>query len=121
MGKTFRILDLQKDHLLEAGFTNVREQRCKMPLGPWAKDANLKKVGGWHLLECHYRIEGWAVALLTRFLGVSTSSLAMICANVSKWTSGEAQMFLVKAREGFRDRNIHAYTTESVSRPICVS
>lgn len=52
MGKTFRILDLQKQHVLDAGFKNVVEKRYKMPVGPWSSDLKLKEVGGWHLLEC---------------------------------------------------------------------
>ena len=71
MGKTFRILDLQRDYLVDAGFTHVIEKKFKMPLGPWAKDAKLKEVGRWHLLECYQGIEGWAIALLTRVMGVS--------------------------------------------------
>jgi hypothetical protein len=73
MGKTFNILDLQKQFLLDHdGFKNVTEQRYKMPVGPWSRDKKLKEVGRWHLLECYQGIEGWSIALLTRLMGVSS-------------------------------------------------
>ena len=99
MGRTFRILDLQKDYISEAGLVNVVKDRYKMPLGPWAKDKKLKEVGRWHLLEAHQGIEGWTVALFTRILG---------------WSAEEVQVFLAKVRQGFGDRSIHAYTRVSV-------
>ena len=70
LGKTFRILDLQKQYVIDAGFENVVEKRYKMPVGPWSSDPKLKEVGRWHLLECFQGIEGWAMALLTRVMGV---------------------------------------------------
>ncbi len=70
MGKTFRILDLQKQYVIDAGFENVVEQRHKMPVGPWSSDPKLKEIGRWHLLECFQGIEGWSMALLTRVMGV---------------------------------------------------
>lgn len=56
MGKTFRILDPQKDYIIQAGFVNVIEKRYKMPLRPWAADKKLKEVGRWHLLEAYQGI-----------------------------------------------------------------
>lgn len=84
MGKTFRILDLQKQFVIDAGLKNVVEERYKMPVGPWSSDKKLKEVGQWHLLECFQGIEGWAMALLTRVMGVSSSlvlfdGLANLC------------------------------------------
>lgn len=77
MGKTFQILDRQKQHVIDAGFINVVEKRYKMPVGPWSSDPKLKEVGRWHLLECYQGIEGWAMALLTRVMGVCT--IVLIC------------------------------------------
>lgn len=73
----------------------MTEKRFKMPLGPWPKDAKLKNVGRWHLLECYQGIEGWIIALFTRLLG---------------WKLEEVQLFLAEVREGFKDRSVHAYT-----------
>ena len=81
-GKTFRIADLAKVYLEEAGFTNVEEHRFKLPVGGWSRDKRLKKLGRWNLLHCEEGIEGWAMALLTRVMGVSltTNSVAAISA-----------------------------------------
>lgn len=80
MGKTFMILDLQKQFLLDhGGFQNVTEQRVKMPLGPWNRDQKLKEVGRWHLLECYEGIEGWSMAMLTRLMGVSSQVDCLLC------------------------------------------
>jgi hypothetical protein len=76
MGKTFKILDQQKQFLLgHGGFKNVTEQRYKMPVGPWSSDRKHRDVGRWHLLECSEGIEGWSMALLTRVMGVSSREI----------------------------------------------
>jgi len=99
MGKTFRILDLQKAYIEEAGLINVVEKRYKMPVGTWPKDKRLKEVGRWHLIEVHQGIEGWTLALFTRVLG---------------WSYEEVQVFLAQIRDGFKDKGIHPYTRVSV-------
>lgn len=70
-GKTFRIADLAKGYLQDAGFQNVTERQYKLPIGPWSRDKKLKKLGRWNLVHCEQGIEGWAMALLTRVMGVS--------------------------------------------------
>ena len=72
MGKTFKILDQQKQFLVDhGGFQNVTEERYKMPVGPWSNNRKYKEVGRWHLLECYEGIEGWSMAMLTRLMDVS--------------------------------------------------
>ena len=70
-GKTFRIADLAKGYMQQAGFHNVTEHRMKLPVGQWSRDKKLKKLGMWNLVHCEQGIEGWAMALLTRVMGVS--------------------------------------------------
>jgi SAM-dependent methyltransferase len=70
-GKTFRIADLAKGYLEDAGFTNVVETRFEVPIGPWSSSPHLRKLGKWNQLHCEEGIEGWAMALLTRVMGVS--------------------------------------------------
>lgn len=71
IGKTFQIAERAKGYMEEAGFENVTERRFKLPIGPWSKDKKLKKLGMWNLVHCESGIEGWAMALLTRVMGVS--------------------------------------------------
>jgi hypothetical protein len=73
-GKTFRIADLAKGYLEEAGFNNVVEKRFKLPVGGWSRDRHFKKLGQWNRLHCEEGIEGWAMALLTRVMGVSPAA-----------------------------------------------
>jgi hypothetical protein len=73
-GKTFQTAELAKGYMGEAGFQNITERRFKLPIGPWSKDKKLKKLGMWNLVHCERSIEGWAMALLTRVMGVSSSS-----------------------------------------------
>jgi len=100
IGKTFRILDLQKQYIIDAGFENVTEEKHKLPVGPWSSDPKLKEAGRWHLLECYEGIEGWAMAMLTRVMG---------------WTLPEVQAFLGEVRKAFKDPKVHGYTSVSVT------
>ncbi|KAK6824266.1 hypothetical protein RU639_005053 [Aspergillus parasiticus] len=94
-GKTFRIADLARQHMIDAGFENVTERRFKLPVGPWSNDEHYRQLGRWNLLHCEQGIEGWSMALLTRVMG---------------WSYEEVQVFLAKMRKGLRDYSkIHAY------------
>lgn len=74
-GKTLRIHELAKGYIEDAGFENVVEKVFRLPIGPWCKDKHMKQVGLWNLLHWEEGIEGWALALLTRVMGVRTCSL----------------------------------------------
>ncbi|KAI9777722.1 MAG: hypothetical protein M1839_008641 [Geoglossum umbratile] len=69
LGKTFKIWEQSAAGVKKAGFQNVKEEKFKMPVGPWARDPKLKEIGRWNQLHCEEGIEGWAVALLTRVMG----------------------------------------------------
>ena len=98
MGKTFKILDQQKQFLLDHGrFQNVTEQRYKMPIGPWSSDRKYKEIGRWHLLECSEGIEGWSMALLTRVMGVSTRQIGLLCSD-EHFTDGSFPIPVVCSR-----------------------
>lgn len=70
-GKTLRIADEAADRLRKVGFVNVNEKKFAVPIGPWAKDPELKHLGRLNRLQWEQGIEGWTVYLLTQFLGVS--------------------------------------------------
>ncbi|KAL3462194.1 S-adenosyl-L-methionine-dependent methyltransferase [Aspergillus heterothallicus] len=44
-GKTLRSVDETKGRITKAGFVDAVEKRFKCPLGPWASDPTLKKMG----------------------------------------------------------------------------
>jgi hypothetical protein len=72
MGKTFRIADHAKDYLIAAGFVNVVEKKYKMPVGNWSTDPKFKTIGSYNLLFCVQGLEGFALFILSKILGVSS-------------------------------------------------
>lgn len=72
-GKTLMIVNKMKDYMIAAGFEDVKEVRQKWPLGSWSSDERMKDIGRWNQLMTEEGIEGWALALLTRVMEVSSS------------------------------------------------
>ncbi|ETN41889.1 uncharacterized protein HMPREF1541_03828 [Cyphellophora europaea CBS 101466] len=103
-GKTLDVIDHQYQWIQEAGFEHVREHRFKMPDGPWPsarteEGKKLKEIGKWRVLEMDAGVEGWAMALFTRVLGMSYE---------------EVQVYLAQVRRDWRDKSVHSYTRVSV-------
>jgi hypothetical protein len=73
-GKTLRIVDESKDRIAKAGFVDVVEKRFKCPLGPWASDPIMKKMGAFNRLQQEEGLEGYAMYLYTTYLGVCFTS-----------------------------------------------
>jgi len=53
-----------------AGFTKITEKIFKDPMGTWPADARLRELGRWTLLSFDIGLEGYALAILTRSMGV---------------------------------------------------
>lgn len=70
-GKSLRIIDEAAEHMRNAGFESVTEQRLPMPIGGWPKDKRLKELGKFNRVHWEEGIEGWSMYLLTAFLKVS--------------------------------------------------
>lgn len=68
-GKPAHIAHRTKAWMVEAGFEDVHEKVIKTPLGPWAKDPNIKEIGKYALLSALTGFEGFTMALFTRILG----------------------------------------------------
>jgi hypothetical protein len=60
-----------RQEIQAAGFTNVVEKVYKTPIGGWAADPKLRELGQWALLGLDTGLEGYAMAPLTRVMGVS--------------------------------------------------
>ncbi|TDZ40553.1 Secondary metabolism regulator LAE1 [Colletotrichum trifolii] len=80
--------------LQEVGFEHVYIRKVKWPTNTWPKEEHHKTLGTWAHENCMAGIESWTIAPLTRGLG---------------WRREEVQVLLIKVREEFRDRSIHAY------------
>lgn len=61
--------------MTRAGFINLREEVFRTPLGEWSSDPNLRELGRWNLLQFDVGLEGFAVQLLTKFMGVRLCEL----------------------------------------------
>jgi len=72
-GQTFRIADVMKAHIEEAGFVNAVERVFKIPIGGWPADRRLRELGQWALLGFDSGLEGNALATCTRALNVSAT------------------------------------------------
>jgi hypothetical protein len=69
-GKSFRIAEETEELMNKAGFVNVTYQTFKWPIGTWPKNPKLKQIGAYNRLAWEDGMEGWAMYLFTRYLGV---------------------------------------------------
>ena len=70
LGVAFRAAESASQALKDAGFTNVTERILKLPLGPWAKDKQLKAWGGWFGYFVLQALEGFVLRMFTEVLEV---------------------------------------------------
>jgi len=92
---TFSIVKdgLQRTYMEEAGFVNVSEKRVKLPIGPWPKDPELKKLGSFQLAAIEADLEGW-------FIYAATSQ---------GWSREQIGVYCAYARKELRSPRVHSY------------
>jgi hypothetical protein len=78
----------------EVGFVDVREVVINVPIGPWAKDERHKMMGRLFLKDLDPGLEGIAMGLCTRVLGM---------------TKEEVSDMAEKASLDMNNRDVHAY------------
>lgn len=61
-----------KTWYIDAGFVDVQEKVYKIPLGPWPKDEDLKKLGNWWRENFLMGLQGFSLAYFSREFGWST-------------------------------------------------
>ena len=64
-------MNYMKDQITAVGFVDVTEVKYKWPIGPWSNEPKLKDLGRWNMHMWEQGIEGWTMALLTRYMHVS--------------------------------------------------
>jgi SAM-dependent methyltransferase len=69
-GKSFSIAEDVESLMAAAGFVNIKKHVFPWPIGPWPKDPTLKSIGAYNRLGWQQGLEGWALFLFTKFLGV---------------------------------------------------
>lgn len=70
---------LLEANLRAAGFVDVVTKRIKLPLTPWAKDKDLKRVGAMNLLSSETGYGAYGMSLFTKCLGLSTEEAKAVC------------------------------------------
>lgn len=60
-----------RNEIEDAGFVGVVEKVFHVPFGPWPRNPKMRELGKWSLLAFTMGIEGYVLASLTRFMGVS--------------------------------------------------
>jgi trans-aconitate methyltransferase len=94
MGKPLRIANKLKRWYEEAGFVDVHEEVFRVPINSWPKDPQFKLIGRFWADSLSAGVQGFALALFTRYLG---------------WTKDELEVYLVEVRQSLQDKTVHAY------------
>jgi hypothetical protein len=74
-GAYFNIADDMGRIMTEAGFTDVREAKYKLPLGWWSADPKYKEIGKFWERFYKTGLQGWLMQIWTQRMGVSTASV----------------------------------------------
>ncbi|PQE26096.1 SAM dependent methyltransferase protein [Rutstroemia sp. NJR-2017a BBW] len=93
-GQSMDLCPSMASDMTTAGFINLREETFKTPMGEWCSDPKLRELGRWNLLQFDVGLEGFAVQLLTKVMGMTLPEVQVFCANV---------------RAAARDPRTHAY------------
>lgn len=96
-GCSLRTHETMRHAIEKAGFVDIHEEKYKIPIGPWAKDKQLKEAGYLQYLHWNAAMEGWAMWLLTHH------------GEPKPWSEDEVQVFLAKVRKELKSPKIHAY------------
>jgi len=76
----------------DAGFENVVVKKFAMPIGSWARDGRLKKVGTYNMVQILDGLEGFSMRLLC---------------DVGGWTEDAVHEILKGARKELKDPALH--------------
>jgi len=82
----------------EAGFVNVHEQKFKLPIGPWAKDPQMKELGMINIAQ-----------LLDGLEALSLRPLSM-----AGYSEAEITILVAQVRKELKSKAFHAYFTMHV-------
>jgi len=85
LGKDFTHSRRYKKYFEAAGFADVQEKHFQWLIGPWVKGERLKFMGMLFRQELVQGLDGIAMALLTRGLG-------MELAKVNEWVEGQGEI-----------------------------
>uniref|UniRef100_A0A093XFV1 Cyclin-dependent kinase-like 5 n=1 Tax=Talaromyces marneffei PM1 TaxID=1077442 RepID=A0A093XFV1_TALMA len=93
-GRRLNVARDQKQYMIDAGFVNVHDEIFRLPLSPWHNDPRMKEIGRIRGVAMNEGVEGYSLALYTRFLG---------------WSPTEVRILLAKVRSEFNDMQNQMY------------
>ncbi|KAM0258531.1 hypothetical protein ACHAPA_011236 [Fusarium lateritium] len=93
-GRSLREVPDDVQLLREAGFVDIQVTDFKVPVGGWAKDPKLRRVGQFLRATIENDLEGYTLMTWQHILG---------------WPKDEYELFLMKMRKALRNGNIHGY------------
>jgi hypothetical protein len=83
------------EHAKAAGFSNLHQEAVKVPIGPWAKDPELKEIGMMNLVQGLDGLEAFSLKIFL-MLGYSEKEIMVLLAQV---------------RKEMKSREFHSYIT----------
>ncbi|KAF0315334.1 hypothetical protein GQ607_017442 [Colletotrichum asianum] len=95
MGRTARPGSQVEGWVRGTGFDNVESQKFKTPIGPWAKDPQLRDVGMICLSQLLDGLEGFTLKLFCGFLGKTQEEVLVMLSHVRKELKSGAAHILV--------------------------
>ncbi|KAK1763691.1 S-adenosyl-L-methionine-dependent methyltransferase [Phialemonium atrogriseum] len=101
LGRTFTVIDdkVQRKAMEEAGFVDIEEWDCKVPIGGWAQDPKLKEIGQYAQLSLEQDSEGWVLFMANVMVG---------------WSKEEIQVYTTQLRREIRSGKKHAFYRQRV-------
>lgn len=86
IGRTFKIArdGTMKKYFEEAGFEDIHHQSWKVPIGGWAQDPLLKRVGQYNGLYIDLSLDGFAVFPVGQILGWSLDEVQTLVNTMRK-------------------------------------
>lgn len=97
-GMQFDAIEHIASRMRDAGFVDVHEEDFVWPIGAWYEDEHMKEVGRWGLRNWNEGVEGWVMALYTRFLGWTCEEVKAFTAELKRVVGEEGARFEQKVR-----------------------
>lgn len=94
-GKLMNVSPKFQEYVQAAGFTNVAEDKRKIPLSPWPSDRKQRRMGRYMQMVMLESVEPYALALFTRAMG---------------WNNTMVQAQLAGVRNDLKNMDYHVYT-----------
>jgi hypothetical protein len=94
LGMPLRIANKLKMWYEQAGFVDVREEICPIPINSWPRDARHKLLGKFMYWNMAQGVHGWTAEYFVKALG---------------WTESEVEVYLARVRSALSDKSVHAY------------